>query len=150
MVPLRVGDHEKAPAGHGAIKPSVLQDQNGTPRTTKRHPRVMEPPRPLWLHGSPRPKWHPKDSEDVSPEQLEQGWMKALRRSSVWNCSLRLMGASNSQFASKSYISYAKTINIICNYNLWSTHRGIDVPFQLQIDVVDPYGASIFESGAFP
>ena len=139
MVPLRVGNHEKAPTGHGASKLSVApwvvktkmaprgpgkdargswshealggsmcrQDQNAPPKPGK---DTMEPPRPLWLHGSPGAKWHPKDSEDVNPEQLEQGWMKALRRS----------------------ISYAKTINIICNYNLWSTQtcRGIDVPFQ--------------------
>ena len=106
-------DPQKTPAGHGATKPSVapcvVKTKMAPPKPGK---DTMEPPRPLWLHGSPGAKWHPKDSEDVNPEQLEQGWMKALRRS----------------------ISYAKTINIICNYNLcsiWSTHRGIDVPFQV-------------------
>ena len=60
-------DPEKTPAGHGATKPSVspcvVKTKMAPPKTWKRHPRVMEPPRPLWLHGSPRPKWHPEDHE---------------------------------------------------------------------------------------
>ena len=123
-------------------------DQNGTQRTTKRHPLVMEPTSPRWLRGSPRPKWHPKDSEDVSPEQLEQGWMKALRRSSVRKFLSTTHGGIEFTICKHKFNIICK--KKICNYNLWSTHRGIDVPFQLQIDVVDPYGASIFESDAFP
>ena len=107
------------------------QDQNGTPRTRKRRPRVMEPPRPLWLHGSPRPKRHPKDSEDVNPEQLEQGWMKALRRLSIWDCSLRLMWTWNSQLASKGLKSYAITM-----YGRPIGYRRNDNhPFQVQTDI---------------
>ena len=158
-----MGNHEKAPTGHGASKLSVApwvvktkmaprgpgkdargswshealggsmcrQDQNGPPKTWKRHPRIMEPPRPLWLHGSPGAKWHPKDSEDVNPELLEPGWMKALRRLSIWDCSLRLMWAWNSQLASKGFKSYAITM-----YGRPIRYRRNDNhPFQVQTDI---------------
>ena len=67
MVPLGVGNHEKAPKGHGASKlsvaPWVSKDKNGSQRTPKWHPGAMEPRSPRWLHGSSRPKWHPEDPE---------------------------------------------------------------------------------------
>ena len=101
------------------------------PKTWKRHPRIMEPPRPLWPHGSPGAKWHPKDSEDVNPEQLEQGWMKALRRLSIWDCSLRLMWTWNSQLASKGLKSYAITMyGRPIGYRRNDNHQ-----FQVQTDI---------------
>ena len=123
---------QKTPAGHGATKPSVapcvVKTKMAPPKPGK---DTMEPPRPLWLHGSPGAKWHPKDSEDVNPEQLEQGWMKALRRLSIWDCSLRLMWTWNSQVASKRLKSYAITM-----YGRPIRYRRKDNhPFQVQPDI---------------
>ena len=94
-------DPEMAPGRHGATKPSVAP----WVVKTKMAPRGPgKDARGSWSH----------QGLFGSMALQEQNGTPKTRKTSI---------RSNS-------ISYAKPINIICNYNLWSTHRGVDVPFQ--------------------
>ena len=120
------------------------QDQNGTPRTRKRRPRVMEPRSPRWLHVSSRPKWPPQNLEKTP---ADHGATKAslapwLSRSKMAPQRLgrRQSGAIRARLDEgfetfinlgllpETYVDMEFTIGkqrfkIICNYNVWSTHR---------------------------
>ena len=123
------------------------QDQNGTPRTRKRRPRVMEPRSPRWLHVSSRQKWPPQNLEKTP---AGHGATKAslapwLSRSKMAPQRLgRRQSGAIQYHMQNQLISYAITI--------YGRPLGVSMFHfkSIQIDVVDPYGASIFENKTFP